>query len=75
MLVCAGVIYLRYTHPELPRPFKVPGMPYVPILGIISCLCLVLNLPFITLMRFVIWMAIGLVIYFVYSRKHSHLEV
>jgi APA family basic amino acid/polyamine antiporter len=75
IIVCAGVLYLRYTHPELPRPFKVPGMPYVPILGVLSCLYLVINLPYVTLMRFIIWMAIGLVIYFLYSRKHSNLEI
>lgn len=74
IIVCAGVLYLRYSLPNIPRPFKTPGMPYVPILGILSCLYLVINLPWITILRFVIWMAIGLVVYFVYSRKHSHLE-
>lgn len=74
IIVCAGVLYLRYTHPDMPRPFKTPGMPYVPILGIISCLYLIINLPWITIMRFAAWMAIGLVVYFVYSRTHSRLE-
>ncbi|MFC3908329.1 amino acid permease [Legionella dresdenensis] len=71
--VCAGVIILRYTHPELPRPFKTPFMPLVPVLGIISCSYLIINLPMFTIMRFAIWMALGLVIYFAYSRFNSHL--
>ena len=74
IMVCFGVLYLRHTQPDLPRPFKVPGMPYVPILGILSCSYLVINLPLITILRFVIWMAIGLVVYFSYSRKNSVLE-
>ncbi len=74
IIVCSGVICLRYTHPEMPRPFKVPGMPYVPLLGIVSCFYLVINLPWITLLRFIIWMAIGLIVYFLFSRSHSKLE-
>lgn len=74
IIVCTGVICLRYSHPDMPRPFKVPGMPYVPILGVLSCLYLVINLPWVTLLRFIIWMAIGLVVYFSFSRKNSKLE-
>ncbi len=73
-VVCAGVLYLRHTHPEMERPFKAPGMPYVPVLGIISCCYLIINLPWITMVRFFIWMSIGIVIYFIYSRKNSQLE-
>ena len=69
IVVCAGVLYLRYTKPEMHRPFKTPGMPYVPILGIISCFYLMINLPWITLVRFVIWMVIGLVVYFCFTYK------
>ncbi|MCE3046373.1 amino acid permease [Legionella sp. 16cNR16C] len=72
--VCIGVIVMRYTHPDLPRPFRTPFMPVVPILGVISCLYLIINLPTLSLLRFVIWMAIGLVIYFSYSYKHSALN-
>ncbi|MCW8452192.1 amino acid permease [Legionella quinlivanii] len=72
--VCIGVIVMRYTHPDLPRPFRTPFMPVVPILGVISCLYLLINLPTLSLLRFVIWMAIGLVIYFSYSYKHSALN-
>ncbi|HRD70786.1 MAG TPA: amino acid permease C-terminal domain-containing protein, partial [Legionella sp.] len=68
-------IYLRYTHPYMPRPFKTPLMPYVPVLGIISCFYLIINLPGVTMLRFAIWMVIGIIIYFVYSRKNSQLEV
>lgn len=74
IIVCAGVLYLRRTHPEMERPFKTPGMPYVPILGILCCLYLIANLPWVTMLRFVIWMAMGLVIYFVFSRTNSALE-
>lgn len=74
IIVCSGVLYLRRTQPEMNRPFKTPGMPYVPILGIISCSYLIINLPWMTLIRFVVWMAIGLVIYFVFSRRNSELE-
>lgn len=74
IIVCVGVLWLRYTKPEMPRPFKVPGMPFIPILGVLSCFYLIINLPWITILRFIIWMVIGLVIYFLYSRKHSKLE-
>ena len=72
--VCGGVIVLRYTHPELHRPFKTPLMPYIPILGILSCSWLIYNLPWITILRFVIWMIIGVIIYFSHSRFSSRLN-
>ncbi|MDR3442067.1 MAG: amino acid permease [Legionella sp.] len=71
IVVCSGVVYLHYTRPELSRPFKTPGMPYVPILGVLSCSYLMMHLAWVTLARFVIWMLIGLIIYFTYSRTHS----
>lgn len=74
IVVCLGVVYLRYTRPEMHRPFKSPGMPYIPILGALSCFYLMIHLSWVTLIRFVLWMFIGLVIYFVYSRKHSVLR-
>ena len=73
-IVCGGVIRLRYTNPDLPRPFKTPLMPYVPILGIVSCGYLISNLAWYTLLRFVIWFFIGLIIYFSYARTNSALE-
>ena len=74
ILVCAGVIVLRYTKPLLPRPFKVAFSPYVPILGIVFCLYLMVSLPLITWLRFFIWMMIGLLIYFFYGRKNNTIE-
>lgn len=71
IVVCSGVIYLRYTHPNMQRPFKTPLMPLVPVLGILSCSYLILHLPWVTILRFVIWMTIGLLIYFFYSQKAS----
>ncbi len=73
-MVCGGVIVLRFTKPDLPRPFKLPWNPLIPTLGIIFCLYLMLNLPAVTWWRFVIWLLIGFVIYFAYSYKHSHLQ-
>ena len=75
IVVCSGVLYLRRTKPEMPRPFKTPGMPLVPILGIISCLYLIFNLPWITMIRFAIWMFIGLIIFFVFSQRNSILTM
>ncbi|CAN5708941.1 amino acid permease [soil metagenome] len=71
MLVSIGVIVLRRTRPDLPRAFKVPGYPVVPILAAVSCLFLMGFLTYGTWGRFLVWMAIGLVIYFGYSRSHS----
>ncbi len=71
MIVCGGVIVLHYTRPDLKRPFKTPLMPLIPALGILSCGYLIVHLPVITMIRFVVWMTIGMVIYFVYSRKNS----
>ena len=65
------MVSLRYTHPDLPRPFRTPWSPVVPLLGALSCLYLMLNLPLITWLRFGIWLLLGLVIYFLYSRQHS----
>lgn len=75
IIVCGGVLTLRYTHPELHRPFKTPFMPYVPIAGILSCSWLIYNLPLMTMLRFVVWMGVGIVIYFLFSRNNSHLEI
>ena len=72
-LVCIGVIVLRYKHPDLPRPFRTPFSPLVPLLGAASCFFLMANLPWVTWLRFGIWMAIGLVVYFVYSYRQSTL--
>lgn len=71
--VCAGVMILRYTQPDLPRPFKTPFGPLIPTLGIISCAYLIFSLPTVTLMRFVTWMLIGVVIYFTFSKRNSKL--
>lgn len=72
-IVCAGVLILRHTKPDAERPFKTPGMPIIPILGIVCCLYLMANLPWVTLLRFIVWMAIGMVIYFTFSRSNSAL--
>ena len=74
ILVCGSVIYLRRTDRHMKRPFRVPAVPVVPILGILFCLLLMAGLPLDTWLRLVIWMAIGLVIYFFYGRKHSVLR-
>lgn len=74
MLVCAGVIILRYKHPDLPRPFKTPLMPWIPLLGMASCGYLIYNLPWVTVLRFLIWMAAGIALYFSYGFKNSHLN-
>ena len=71
VLVCGGVIVLRHTRPELPRPFKTPANPLIPLLGIAFCVYLMASLPLITWLRFVIWMGVGMLIYFGYSRSHS----
>jgi basic amino acid/polyamine antiporter, APA family len=74
VIVCAGVIMLRRTQPDAPRPFRCPGVPTVPILGIITCLGQMAGLPLDTWIRLVVWMAIGMAIYFAYSRHHSRLQ-
>lgn len=74
VIVCAGVLVLRYRSPELHRPFKTPFFPYVPILGIASSLGVMATLPGDTWLRLIIWMAIGIVIYFSYGRRKSRLN-
>ncbi len=74
VLVSAGVIFLRRTEPSRPRPFRVPGVPYTPIISILACFYLMYQLPAITWIRFGIWLAVGLVFYFLYGYKHSVLR-
>ncbi|MGD1095856.1 MAG: amino acid permease, partial [Bryobacteraceae bacterium] len=71
IVVSAGVIVLRRTQPDRPRTFRVPLVPLVPILSIMCCLLLMMGLPLLTWIRFFVWLAIGLVIYFFYSRKRA----
>ena len=71
VLVSIGVLILRRTRPDLPRSFKVPGYPVVPILAAVVCLFVMGFLTMGTWVRFLIWMAIGLIWYFAYSRTHS----
>ena len=71
VIVCTGVLVLRFTHPELKRVFKAPGGLATPILGILSCLYLMTGLPFDTWMRLVVWLVLGLIIYFSYGIKRA----
>jgi APA family basic amino acid/polyamine antiporter len=66
-IVCLGVLVLRYKEPNIDRPFRTPGMPFVPILGAIFCVWLMTGLPGITWLRLLIWLVIGLAIYFLYG--------
>jgi APA family basic amino acid/polyamine antiporter len=75
VLVNIGVIVLRRTRPEMPRPFRVPGSPVLPIIGILFCVYLMTQLPLTTWIRFVVWLVIGLAIYFLYSRRHSRVRL
>jgi APA family basic amino acid/polyamine antiporter len=74
ILVCFGVIVLRRTAPDRPRPFRVPLVPLFPILGVIFCLILMLSLPVETWIRFFVWLAIGMLIYFGYGVRNSRLR-
>ncbi|MDT2007754.1 amino acid permease [Rhodococcus opacus] len=74
VLVSIGVIVLRRTRPDLPRGFRVPLVPLVPILAVLACLWLMFNLSVETWIRFIVWMALGVIIYFAYSRRHSMME-
>ena len=74
VLVCLGVIVLRRKDADRPRPFRVPLVPLFPLLGVFLCILLMVSLPIETWGRFVVWLAIGLVIYFLYSVRHSKLR-
>jgi APA family basic amino acid/polyamine antiporter len=73
-IVCAGVWVLRVRHPNMPRPFKTPLVPLVPILGIISAVFLMSRLPLMTWEVMIGWLIFGLIIYFGYSVKHSKVQ-
>jgi APA family basic amino acid/polyamine antiporter len=71
VLVCIGVIVLRRTAPDVPRPFRTPGLPWVPVLGALICIVQMVSLPRSTWERLIIWMAVGLVVYFFYGRSRA----
>jgi APA family basic amino acid/polyamine antiporter len=73
VLVCLGVLVLRITKPDMNRPFRSPFSPLFPVLGMLSCTALMAFLPSLTWLRFVIWLVIGLIVYFSYSVRHSGL--
>jgi basic amino acid/polyamine antiporter, APA family len=73
VLVSLGVIVLRRTQPDLPRAFRTPAVPLIPILAVIACVFLMLNLGSLTWWRFAVWMALGFVVYFLYGYRHSRL--
>ena len=71
VIVCSAVLIMRRLYPNAERPFRCPGVPLVPILGVLCCLMLMFSLPAANWFRLLVWMAIGLCIYFFYGRKHS----
>ncbi|MFL6025333.1 MAG: amino acid permease [Friedmanniella sp.] len=75
ILVNIGVIVLRRTKPDMRRPFRVPLSPLLPAIGVACCLYLIAQLPVTTYLRFIVWLAVGLVIYFTYSIRHSRLRL
>ena len=74
VLVSVGVIVLRHKQPDRPRSFRVPMVPLIPVLSIVCCLVLMMGLPLITWVRFFMWLVIGLIVYFLFGRRHSSLE-
>ncbi|GGN62798.1 amino acid transporter [Actinoplanes lobatus] len=74
VLVNIGVIVLRRTRPDMPRPYRVPWVPVLPLIGIAFAVYLMADLPLDTWIRFVGWMAVGLIIYFLYGYRHSRLR-
>jgi APA family basic amino acid/polyamine antiporter len=74
VMVCLGVLILRRISPDTLRPFRTPWVPAVPLLGIISCVALMLSLPADTWIRLLVWTALGLVVYFAYGSRHSKLR-
>ncbi|HSU36132.1 MAG TPA: amino acid permease [Propionibacteriaceae bacterium] len=75
LLVNIGVIVLRHTRPDMPRPFRVPLSPVLPIIGCLFVVYLMSQLPLTTWVRFIVWLIIGLIIYFAYSRRHSRVRL
>ncbi len=73
VVVCAAVLVLRVKRPDAHRPFRVPGGAVFPVLGILSCSYLMLSLPVLTWVRFLVWLDLGLIIYWAYGRSHSPL--
>jgi APA family basic amino acid/polyamine antiporter len=71
VLVSAGVIVLRRTRPDLKRGFRAPLVPFLPILSIVACVWLMLNLTGLTWVRFGVWMLVGVVVYLLYGRRRS----
>jgi APA family basic amino acid/polyamine antiporter len=71
IIVCAAVLIMRRINPDAERPFRCPAVPIVPILGIVCCLLLMFSLPTENWLRLVVWMGIGLTIYFTYGQRHS----
>ena len=74
VIVCTAVLIMRRTNPDLPRPFRAPLFPFVPIAGIAICLLLMFSLPVENWYRLIIWLLIGFMIYFTYGKKHSALR-
>src|SRR5262249_24491211 len=73
MIVCAGVIVLRFVRPDIPRPFRTPLSPALPAVGIVACGLLMIHLPRTAWVWFVIWLVVGLVIYFAWGQRRSRL--
>jgi basic amino acid/polyamine antiporter, APA family len=73
-IVCAGIFVLRFTDPQIPRPFRVPAFWLIAPLGVGFCIFLMSGLPADTWARLIVWMAIGIAIYFLYSRRHSKVQ-
>ena len=71
VLVCIGIVVLRRTMPNASRPFRTPGMPWVPVFGALACLLQMIGLPLATWMRLLIWLGVGFVIYFTYGRARA----
>ncbi|HNY55642.1 MAG TPA: amino acid permease C-terminal domain-containing protein, partial [Chitinophagales bacterium] len=74
ILVSIGVIMMRKTNPDTPRPFKTPLVPLVPILGVLVCGFMIFGLGKENWLRLIVWLAIGFVIYFGYSKNHSKIN-
>jgi APA family basic amino acid/polyamine antiporter len=75
VIVCAGVWIMRHTMPDAPRAFKTPWVPFIPIMGILSCVVMMVFLPWDTWLRLIIWMALGMIVYYTYGRKNSKVRL